>query len=405
MKKIVLGVLIVLGITFALGVSSQSSWVGTDSMTVGSIIRSAPLKANLDYLFNFKVQKPGDCNLTNQRLAWQGDEWVCETYAPDEVEVGASCLFINGSPIQDGDSVAAFESNSVANGERCVSEVRTCSDGTLSGSFTFNSCSVASPDSCVFNGETVADGDSVVAFSDSAPAFGESCDRESRTCSDGTLSGSFTASSCVVGGPQACSIGGQSVSHGENITTYELSSVTAPAACRPQTRSCTDGTLSGTYTNLSCEVQASTCSSQVLNFAYTVPIVTYTTFGTGGSLLDYQSGSYSCSVPATLVPDSEPGGQVTYTEAQCVGTSSDVAIATHIASCGLSGWELSTDVVADPQQCDDAGQVVETRDLAYTAVRVQADDRCSCGASITGGEYGKNVQCAGPDDVGALVTR
>lgn len=398
MKKIVLAVLIVVSLLTAATVSSQSSWVGTDSMTVGSIIRSAPLKANLDYLFNFKVQKPGDCNQTNQRLAWDDGTWLCETYVPDDVVVGQSCSFA-GATIQDGDSIAAFLTTSVPNGQSCASEVRTCSNGTLSGTYTNRTCQPQDPSACTFNSQTVQSGDDVIAYSASSVAFGETCERENRTCSDGTLSGSYAFSSCSVVAPGSCSISGDVVQHGQSVDTYEAASVTTPGVCRSQTRTCTDGSLSGSYESLSCEVLPATCSSQDLNFSYTVSALLLSRVYGASGIIDMQSETYNCTVPSSLVGDSDNGETLTFTEGQCNGGSSAVATATHTATCGYSGWELSTGVTADPLVCSDAGTVVERRSLAYTVVRVESDDRCECGVSLTGGQYGRDVVCAGTNNV------
>jgi len=52
-----------------------------------------------------------------------------------------SCTF-NGKTIASGSSVTAFLASSVPSGQSCKSQVRTCSNGTLSGTYTFPSCSV-----------------------------------------------------------------------------------------------------------------------------------------------------------------------------------------------------------------------------------------------------------------------
>jgi hypothetical protein len=54
----------------------------------------------------------------------------------------ASCTW-NGQTIASGSSVTAYQSSSVPNGSQCISETRTCSNGTLSGSFTNATCTVA----------------------------------------------------------------------------------------------------------------------------------------------------------------------------------------------------------------------------------------------------------------------
>ena len=56
----------------------------------------------------------------------------------------ASCTFNNQS-IPDGQSVTAYQSSSVPAGLQCISQTRTCSNGTLSGTYQFASCSVLPP--------------------------------------------------------------------------------------------------------------------------------------------------------------------------------------------------------------------------------------------------------------------
>jgi hypothetical protein len=48
---------------------------------------------------------------------------------------------------------------------------------------------------------------------------------------------------------------GSTVAHGTSITAYQASSVWQGSSCTPQTRTCTDGALSGNYVNPSCVVQ------------------------------------------------------------------------------------------------------------------------------------------------------
>ena len=57
---------------------------------------------------------------------------------------GASvdCTF-NGQTVANGASVTAYQSNQVPNGQTCLSETRTCNNGTLSGSYTFPACTVS----------------------------------------------------------------------------------------------------------------------------------------------------------------------------------------------------------------------------------------------------------------------
>ncbi|WP_139374013.1 hypothetical protein [Enhydrobacter aerosaccus] len=55
---------------------------------------------------------------------------------------GASCSFA-GSTVAHATSVMAFEASVVNPGQSCKAEVRTCTDGELSGSFPYAVCSAA----------------------------------------------------------------------------------------------------------------------------------------------------------------------------------------------------------------------------------------------------------------------
>lgn len=54
---------------------------------------------------------------------------------------------------------------------------------------------------------------------------------------------------------QSCRFIGRTVANGQSVTAYQSSSVSAGAACIAQTRSCTNGTLSGSFSGASCTVQ------------------------------------------------------------------------------------------------------------------------------------------------------
>jgi hypothetical protein len=59
------------------------------------------------------------------------------------VTAGANCTF-NGQTVANGSSVTAYQASTVPSGQSCALETRTCTNGTLSGSYQYASCSVAS---------------------------------------------------------------------------------------------------------------------------------------------------------------------------------------------------------------------------------------------------------------------
>lgn len=56
-----------------------------------------------------------------------------------------SCTTPWGATVIHGASVTAYQNPSVPNGQQCVSESRTCNNGTLSGSYQYETCSPAAP--------------------------------------------------------------------------------------------------------------------------------------------------------------------------------------------------------------------------------------------------------------------
>jgi len=167
----------------------------------------------------------------------------------------SSCTF-NGQTVMQGDSVDAFQNSTVQFGNQCISEKRICTNATLSGSFQFASCSVDQPASCLFNGQTIPHGQSTAAYQNSSVAFGETCLSESRICNNGVLSGSNQFSSCQVGAPASCIFNGKTIENGQSLRAYIASSVKFGSSCQFEDRTCTNGVLSGSYQFESCEIGA-----------------------------------------------------------------------------------------------------------------------------------------------------
>ena len=174
-----------------------------------------------------------------------------------------NCTAPWGGTVQHGTSVVAYSASSVAFGQSCssVSQIRTCTDGTLSGSgsFTHRGCIVEEPASCTTPWLSRVDHDSsVTAYSTPSVASGQSCSSVSqiRTCRNGTLSGSFANASCTVQQAASCTTPwGTALASGSSVTAYSTSTVAPGQTCLSQTRTCTNGTLSGSYSNASCTVQ------------------------------------------------------------------------------------------------------------------------------------------------------
>ncbi len=206
-----------------------------------------------------------------------------QTSAPSggsSADTSISCVW-NGATVAAGASVSAYQAATVPNGSICLSESRTCVNGALSGSFAFSACQVSAPLSCTFNGQTVANGATVSAYQSSVVAAGGSCLSQIRVCQNGTMTGSYQSASCIVSSssappPANCSFNGTLVIAGTSVTAYQTSSVAYGSSCVSQTRSCTNGSLTGSYTYASCQPSApSACTFNGSAVAHGAAVTAY----------------------------------------------------------------------------------------------------------------------------------
>lgn len=179
---------------------------------------------------------------------------------PDIGQMGSSSNSVSaltcdfaGRILTSGEQVMAYQSALVAAGGTCVSQMRTCNNGMLIGSFQYGSCVVESPSqtaSCNFYGQTIPHGQGTLAYQASS-VVGGACVAENRICSNGVLSGTYQYTSCVVD----CSFNGAIIGHGTPVVAFAAPSVPAGSTCVSEMRSCNMGNLTGTYAYSSCSVQ------------------------------------------------------------------------------------------------------------------------------------------------------
>lgn len=103
--------------------------------------------------------------------------------------------------VAHGAFIIAFAASSVPHGSSCVSQIRACTNGTLSGSYTHQACTIDA--NCNGPWGTVAHGASITAYQAASVPHGSNCASQTRTCTNGTLSGSYTHQACTVDSPPA----------------------------------------------------------------------------------------------------------------------------------------------------------------------------------------------------------
>lgn len=323
------------------GASPQNSGITESSSLAAHKISDIPMD-QVDCMFNNTTVIDGTSITAyqNSTVAY-GESCVSETrtcttgalsgsyqYASCSAGAAASCLF-NGATVAHGDSVTAYTASNVAYGSVCsgVAETRTCDNGVLSGSAQYASCSVGAPRACLFDGKTVEHGGTVVAFEGSTVSYGLTCKQENRTCNDGTLTGSFQYSSCAADQAASCLFDGRTIAHGESVAAFATSSVNYGSTCTQESRTCNNGVLSGGYTFSSCTIgQPQNCSFNGVTVNHNQSIIAFAA--------EHVAYGQSCVSESRTCTNGQLSGSMTATA--CV-----VDAAPPARSCVLNGKEIA----------------------------------------------------------------
>lgn len=130
----------------------------------------------------------------------------------------ASCTAPWGSTVTHGSSVTAYQASTVPYGSTCNSQTRTCTDGTLSGSYAYDSCTVNDPPPvCTPSTSYSCSGQSVIQTDIAADCeetettlatceLPEFCSAGSATCLYNAITGDITASPRLVGSGKTTTI-------------------------------------------------------------------------------------------------------------------------------------------------------------------------------------------------------
>jgi peptidoglycan hydrolase-like protein with peptidoglycan-binding domain len=149
--------------------------------------------------------------------------------------------------------------------------------GTLTSAQTSSSISMATSNtsnvSCTWNGGTILSGTSVTAYQSASVAAGQSCQSEMRTCTNGTLSGTNTYATCSVTSTSSlntagttgstCAWNGQIIANGSTVTSYLGSSALPNIGCKDTTRRCVNGILTGAGRFAACTIVSATSTATV----------------------------------------------------------------------------------------------------------------------------------------------
>src|SRR3989339_128411 len=236
------------------------------------------------------------------------------------IKVGQYCSLPWGGSIPNGDSIIAYQSLIEPCGSSCNSETRTCNNGILSGFFINQNCSVFCLPCPLPWGGSINHGASVTTYQNPTEPCGSSCSSETRTCNNGTLSGSFTNQNCSVAACASCNLPwGGTINHGASATAYQNPTEPCGSSCNSETRTCNNGTLSGSFTNQNCSVLACAASC---NLPWGGAIAN------GSSVTAYQNPTVpcgsSCSFQIRTCNNGTLSGSFTNQNCSVLGTSPDI---------------------------------------------------------------------------------
>jgi hypothetical protein len=160
----------------------------TSNSSSGSCIAYTTTYPNGSQIWWMGQPGPG----TPSYLGLLASQWTCNngawisttpSYTSTTQPPAANCTTSWGTTIASGQSVTGYQNSSVAYGSQCISQSRTCSNGTLSGIYTYPSCTVAPA--------PTTSGSSLPAFND---AYGKPCTTSGASI---TVSGGYACGGLV----------------------------------------------------------------------------------------------------------------------------------------------------------------------------------------------------------------
>ena len=108
-----------------------------------------------------------------------------------------------------------------------------------------------------------------------------------------THAATFTVGSGGSGGSAgSCTFNGKTIASGSSVTAYLASSVPSGQTCKSQARTCSNGTLSGTYANASCSVQVAS-GGHSIKWNPGHYLASNAILGPGGSFIAQPAGTWN----------------------------------------------------------------------------------------------------------------
>jgi hypothetical protein len=196
----------------------------------------------------------------------------------------------------------------------------------------FNATTSTSSDCSAPWGSNVANGTSVTAYRNAIEPFDSTCTSETRTCTNGELSGSYLNQNCVVQPTSDCTTPwNTTVTNGSSVTAYQLATVPPGSTCTSENRTCTNGILSGSYANQSCTVETTRTISVTVTPTGTGSVTGITVSGSGAAC----TGT-SCTVPFDWTGTLSASGTCSGSPLTVTGSSTNLSSTATSASITLA---------------------------------------------------------------------
>lgn len=194
----------------------------------------------------------------------------------------AACALPWGGTTASGTSVTAYQASSVISPATCASQSRTCTDGSLSGSYAYQSCSVSQPVPTA----TISVSPSTVNVGQSSTLTWSSTNATSCTAAGGFSTGGATSGSVSTGAlsltsvyQMSCTGPGGTTASPATATVTVLEPQVAISATPVRVLAGNRSTITWTTANVvSCEVAGPGLSSTNLNGSRDVVVNSQVTF-------------------------------------------------------------------------------------------------------------------------------
>lgn len=271
--------------------SPQISIAGGAWATSGSITNGQTLQVRLTSANAFSTARTATVDVGGVTDVWS-------------VTTTGACSLPWGGTLADGSSVTAW--NSLSSCGACASQTRTCTAGTLSGSHAHASCNNSACASCTLPwGGSTPHGTSVTAYSTNSVACGSSCPAGStRTCTNGTLSGSGTFASCSVAACAGCGARSETWTQGANSCNGSTPALSHGGSTAVTDSTGTTGSVTMNCTNGSLSQSGANCAAACIPDGTLVPGCTLDSQCCSGNCDD---SGYGCR-PVGWTPPSADGG-------------------------------------------------------------------------------------------------